>query len=148
MKASILFLLFLAIGCSHRSHLEQLRSEVSQHEARNLKEIRDELELILTNHPELSEEVKTKITQNVEDSLRRHQELRNKESEIFQHVLKEAVANDPTGTQEGKAQRKELRMIYEQKSDNLFELVKGIRSLTGPDERIQQEMEILLREFR
>jgi len=147
MKLLIAVLFALTVGCSHRSHLEQLRSEVSEHEARNLKEIRDELKLILKHHPELSIEAKAEITNRMEQSLARHQELRDQESKVIQHVLKEAVAED-TSLAEGKAQRKELQTIYEQKSNNLFELVHSIRRFTGQDDRMKQEMEILFREFR
>lgn len=148
MKILAALFLVLALSCSHRPYLEELRSEVSQHEARNLEEIRSELNDILEHHPELSNEVKAEISKRLEETLVKHQELRNQESRVIQYVLKEAVATDSTDDNEQKAQRKELRTIYEQKSENLFELVHAIRKLTGDDDKIKQEMEILFREFR
>lgn len=148
MKILAVLSLVLVMSCSHRPYVEELRSEVSQHEARNLEEIRSELNDILEHHPELSKEVKAQLTKRVEESLAKHQELRNQESRVIQHVLKDAIGNDSTGVNEGMAQRKELRTIYTQKSDNLFDLVYAIRKLTGEDDKIKQEMEILFREFR
>lgn len=148
MKTLPVLFLLLTVSCSHRSHLEALRAEVSQHEARNLQEIRSELNEILEHHPELSNDVKAEVSKRVEASLVKHQELRNQESRVIQHVLKEAVVNDPTGSNETKIHRKELHTIYEQKSDNLFDLAFAIRKMTSEDDLINQEIEVLFREFR
>lgn len=147
-----LAVMLLSVSCSHRSHYQELRTKVEKLEAKNLKEIRSDMESVLENHPELDTGTKKQISQLMERALTTHQNLRDQESKLIQLMLERTISNETqVGFGERKAWRGELKEVYGQKGDNILSLITEIKQISEKspaDENFMREMEIIFREMR
>ncbi len=156
---STLFLLalsFLASCSSANFTKEKLRlaERIQAEEVRSLQEIKSHTEILLDEHPELKEITKNELKAALNTSLARHQELKERESKIFQLLLEKSLKASQLTAEEQQDKnnlKKTLNDVYEQKSDNVHWLVGKMVELSNNNqisESFKDDLLIFMRDFR
>jgi len=155
MKKS--FLLFLALvalvilsSCAHRVDFQEFAKKVAETEARNPREIREHMELMLMLHPKMDKSTKESIRQLLLTHFDEHKKLRDEESKVIQ-VLLEKSLDAPDFKNHQHNGLAELNKLYSLKARNVSQLVEKIQAVTvGIVERraVHRELQMLLNELR
>lgn len=158
MKSTLLLLaLSFLVSCSSANgNKEKLRlaERIQAEEVRSIQEIKNHTEILLDEHPELKESTKNELKAALNTSLTRHQELKEKESKIFQILLEKSLrVNQLTAVelQDKNNLKKTLNEVYEAKSDNVHWLVNKMVELSNDNqisESFKDDLLIFMRDFR
>lgn len=150
----LILILGLFFSCSSSQEKKRLADKVQEAEVRSFEEIKSHAQLLVNEHSELDEKTKAELTQLLETSLNKQQELKDQESKVIQLLLIKSLAANKLSDQDRKdknALKLRLDQIYDQKSSNILDLVKKIvklskKNMIGPEFR--DDFIIFMREFR
>jgi hypothetical protein len=152
MKKIILFVSILStVSCSHTSNYHKLKDKVESYEAKNLSDIKEDVELTLQSHPELDETSKNNLNLHLNEAITKQQELKNKESKIVQTMLDKSLTPEKGNIQKINILKKELNNLYTEKANNMNNLIDNILKDTydsKTDEVFFNEMGLIMREIR
>ncbi len=143
MKAWSLLICLMLAGCAHRAGLEE---KVHRMDAKTIEEVKTDAEKVLEAHPELASELKARLRTSLNEGLKRHKALKEKESRVLQLMLRQTIDG---GTSLGPAEL--LKGVYAEKAANITALVREIQEHTRGIEGqapLLMEMGQLIREIR
>ena len=147
---SLPVLLTLLISCAHRIDYDQFVSKVNAKEARNSAEIKEDIDLMLELHPQMSEETKKAIRGYITTHIDEHQRLKDQESKIVQVLLEKSITS-PTINDHQHNGMKDLDHIYQLKAKNISKLITNVKGLTADlkeQPALHKELQILMKELR
>ena len=150
---SLLFitvLLALSVSCAHRIDYDQFVSKVNAKEARNTAEIKEDIEVMLELHPQMSEETKQAIRGYITTHIDEHQRLKDQESKIVQVLLEKSITSPAINDHQHNGM-KDLDQIYQLKAKNISKLINSVKDLTANmKERpaLHKELQLLMKELR
>ncbi len=154
---SFLMTLFVFVSCSStHSAQEKLRlaERIQAEEARSIQEIKAHTEMMLTDHPELDTATKEDLKISLNTAMTQHQELKDKESKIFQLLLQKSLRINELTARELKDKdnlKKELANVYDDKSRNVHMLINKMVELSNRkqiSDSFKEDMMIFIRDFR
>jgi len=130
-----------------------LQEQINDLEVKTAQEISKHAKVLLESHPELSESSKNKIKLYLDQTMRKHQELKDEESKVFQLLLQNSLSHDKgqMGTEDYKNLKSHLLRIYESKSSNVFDLILHINKMSENREigdGVKSDVLIFMRDFR
>lgn len=152
----LLTLCFLSSCSSAIPTKEKLRlaERIEAEEARSIQEIRAHTEMLLADHPELEAATKDELKVSLNSAMTIHQDLKDKESKIFQLLLQKSLRISELSAQELKDKdnlKKALADVYEEKSKNVHSLVNKMVELSKRNqisETFKNDMLMFMRDFR
>lgn len=158
MKTTLLLItLSSLVSCSSANLTKdklRLAERIQAEEVRSFREIENHTEILLSDHPELNESTKDELKASLSTTIAKHQELKEKESKIFQLLLEKSLrVNELTAEeQKDKKNLKEaLSEVYEAKSDNVHWLVDRMVGLSNKNQisdSFKVDLLIFMRDFR
>lgn len=158
MKSTFLLLTlcFLASCSSTNSSNAKLKlsERIEAEEARSMQEIQSHTEILLNEHPELDAATKTELKNFLNMTMTQHQELKDKESKIFQLLLQKSLRINHLSVEELKDKdnlKKTLADVYEEKSKNVHALINKMVELSNKNqisESFKSDMWLFIRDFR
>ena len=150
----LLLTLTVLVSCSSAKTKKSLAEKIQAEEARSLAEISSHSETLLEEHPELDERMKSELRPLLLATMRKHQELKDEESKIFQLLLEKSFRINQLSPQDLKdksALKSQLKDLYERKSENVLSLINRIVDLTKNqtiEARLQSDLMFYMRDFR
>jgi hypothetical protein len=155
MKILFLLLIMLTVSsCStQKSNRVPLQAQINDLEAKTAQEINNHAKVLLEDHPELSESSKVKIKSYLDETMKKHQELKDEESKVVQLLLQNSLSHGkgPVGVEDYKTLKSHLLKIYESKSSNIFELIMQINKMAENREigdGVKNDVFLFMRDFR
>jgi len=152
------FFLFLALfifsSCSSQKTARlPLQDQINEFEVKTAQEMNKHANLLLDNHPELSDSSKLKIKSYLDATMKRHQELKDEESKVIQLMLQNSLSQlkEGIGEDDSKKLRSFLLEIYKSKSSNIFNLIMQVNQMAKNSEigdGVKKDMFHFMREFR
>ena len=146
--------LLILASCSSTQERENLSARIEAEEIRSFKEIKSHTDLILNAHPELSNDTKNEIRALLDSAMKRHNELKDQESIIFQLLLEKSLKVSQLTKQELKDKKNlkiRLSEVYDEKYKNVLSLIKKIVELSNLNiisDDFRKEMLSIMRDFR
>jgi hypothetical protein len=152
----LVFLITLGVlvSCSSSKDKRRLGEKIAAEEVRSIQEITYHSEMLINEHPELEEKTKIELRSLLNVTMKKHQDLKNEESKIFQLLLEESLRVGVLSEQElvdKKALKLQLSGVYEQKSKNVLTLIKSIDELSQENVicgGFRDDLLIYMRDFR
>lgn len=144
----------LLVSCSSAHEKRKLSEKIQAEEVRSFQEIQTHTEYLLVEHPELSDKIKAELRPLLHATMKKHQDLKDEESKVFQLLLGKSLRVNQLTEQELKdknALKVRLSEIYAQKSTNVLSLIKRIVELSQQNsisEGMQDDLIIYFRDFR
>ncbi len=158
MKTTVILLtLSFLVSCSSANLSKdklRLAERIQAEEVRSFREIKSHTEILLNDHPELNESTKDELKASLSTTLARHQELKERESKIFQLLLEKSLRiNELTAEEQMDKNnlKKALSEVYEAKSDNVHWLVDKMVGLSNKNQisdSFKVDLLIFMRDFR
>lgn len=145
-----ILLLALVTSCAHRIDYDQFVSKVNAKEARDTAEIKEDIELMLQLHPQMSEETKQTIRGYITTHIDEHQRLKDQESKIVQVLLEKSITSPAINDHQHNGM-KDLDQIYQQKAKNISKLITNVKGLTvnlKEQPALHKELQLLMKELR
>jgi CRISPR/Cas system-associated endonuclease/helicase Cas3 len=130
-----------------------LQEQINDLEVKTAQEINKHAKILLEEHPELSESSKNKIKSYLDETMKKHQELKDEESRVFQLLLQNSLVHGKgqMGMEDYKKLKSHLLKIYESKSSNIFELIMQINKMAENSEigdGVKSDVFLFIRDFR
>jgi hypothetical protein len=155
MKHFFLFfaLLTLASCSSHKTARAPLQEQINDLEVKTSQEMHNHANVLLENHPELSESSKLKIKSYLDATMNKHQELKDEESKVIQLMLKNSLTHEKgdNGLDDNKNLKSHLLEIYKSKSSNILDLIVQINNMAKNSEigeAFKSDIFLFMRDFR
>ena len=155
MKHFFLFfaLLTLASCSSHKTARAPLQEQINDLEVKTAQEMHNHANVLLDNHPELSESSKLKIKSYLDATMNKHQELKDEESKVIQLMLQNSLTHDKENKAENdnKKLQSHLLEIYKSKSSNILDLIVQINNMAKNSEigeAFKSDVFLFMRDFR
>ena len=155
MKHFFLFfaLVTLASCSSHKTARAPLQEQINDLEVKTAKEMHNHANVLLDNHPELSESSKLKIKSYLEATMNKHQSLKDEESQVIQLMLQNSLTHEKDGNADGdnKNLKSHLLEIYKSKSANILDLIMQINNMAKNSEigdGVKSDVFLFMRDFR
>ena len=155
MKHFFLFIALLSIAsCStQKTARVPLQQQINDLEVKTAKEMHNHANVLLENHPELSESSKLKIKSYLDQTMNKHQALKDEESKVIQLMLQNSLTHAKSGKAEddNKNLKSHLLEIYKSKSANIFDLIVQINQMAKNseiDEGVKSDLYLFMRDFR
>ncbi len=155
MKHFFLFFALVTIAScsSHKTVRAPLQEQINDLEVKTAKEMHNHANVLLDNHPELSESSKLKIKSFLDATMNKHQELKNEESKVIQLMLKNSLTHDKAdnGLNDNKNLKTHLLEIYKSKSSNILDLIMQINNMAKNseiDDSVKNDVFLFMRDFR
>ena len=152
------FFLFFAIvtlaSCSsHKTARAPLQEQINDLEVKTSQEMHNHANVLLENHPELSESSKLKIKSYLDATMNKHQELKDEESKVIQLMLKNSLTHEKGDKAEddNKKLKSHLLEIYKSKSSNILDLIMQINNMAKNreiGEAFKSDVFLFMRDFR
>lgn len=144
----------LVVSCSSAQEKKKLSEKIQAEEVRSFQEIKSHAATLLDEHPELDAKTKEELRTLLHTTMKKHQDLKDQESKIFQLLLEKSLRVNQLTDQELKdtnSLKLQLSEVYEQKSSNVLTLIKRIVVLSQQNaisEGFRDDMMIFMRDFR
>ena len=155
MKHFFLFFALLTIAsCStQKTARAPLQEQINNLEVKTSQEMHNHANVLLENHPELSESSKQKIKSYLDETMKRHQALKDEESKVIQLMLQKSLTHVKPEKEEDEAKnlKTHLLEIYKSKSSNIFDLIVQINQMAKNseiDESVKSDLYLFMRDFR
>jgi hypothetical protein len=155
MKHFFLFfaLITLASCSSHKTARAPLQEQINDLEVKTSQEMHNHANVLLENHPELSESSKLKIKSYLDATMNKHQELKDEESKVIQLMLKNSLTHEKGDKAEddNKNLKSHLLEIYKSKSSNILDLIVQINNMAKNreiGEAFKSDIFLFMRDFR
>lgn len=153
-RLALLLSLTVLVSCASATTKKSLAEKIQAEEARSLAEIGSHAEALLDQHPELDDRAKSEIRPLLQVTMRKHQELKDEESRIFQLLVEKSLRVNRLSTQDLKdksALRSQLVELYKRKSVNILGLIDRIVGLSKNHDigdGLQKDFIFYMRDFR
>ena len=155
MKHFFLFFALVTIAScsSHKTARAPLQEQINDLEVKTSKEMHNHANILLDNHPELSESSKLKIKSFLETTMNKHQALKDEESKVIQLMLQNSLTHAKSGKAEddNKNLKSLLLEIYKSKSENILDLIMQINNMAKNSEigdAFKSDVFLFMRDFR
>jgi hypothetical protein len=155
MKHFFLFfaMVMIASCSSHKTARAPLQEQINDLEVKTSKEMHNHANVLLDIHPELSETSKLKIKSYLDQTMNKHQALKDEESKVIQLMLQKSLTHVKPEKEkdEGKNLKTHLLEIYKSKSANIFDLIVQINEMAKNseiDEGVKSDLYLFMRDFR
>jgi hypothetical protein len=150
----LFFALLTLVSCSTKKTARApLQEQINDLEVKTAQEMHNHANVLLENHPELSESSKLKIKSYLEQTMNKHQALKDEESKVIQLMLQKSLTNVKAEKEEDESKnlKSHLLKIYQSKSANIFELIVQINQMAKNseiDEGVKTDLYLFMRDFR
>lgn len=136
--------LFLSFSCAN-SKIASVNKDVEQYEYKSKEDIKKDVSVLIKNHPELSDDQKIKISELLNSALIKSYDLKLKESQMTQHLLK-LTLDEKSSYKEIEQLRNAMKQNYKNKAE-LFEntalKLKEIIGITMTQNNFERETSLL-----
>lgn len=142
----ILALLLVLISCASKPHSQWVSQKTNEQEPKSLEDVRQDLDEILSHHPEIDETKKADLRSIMDRFLKSHAEELKLESKLIQVVLKHA--DEPEGQDELK---NTIKNFYAKRSERISNLLIELINAGGPKneaDHLIKEMHHIYNDFR
>lgn len=122
------------VSCAHQSPEKIVEQKLTREKVSHIDEVISELSMTVDGNAQLTLEQKGSLKQEVQYHLNEHKKLKTNEAKVISLLLKKSLESKSATISELRRKdvlKRNLKNIYKNKAQNVFELVEKIKNITG-----------------